>query len=154
MIKLKIIGSQRYMKCRIGDVVCGIEYGIEQCAGDEEVCIFCDITPCCRNCKNCSQHNTAADVGKQHPRTSLAHFCLGFVDQRTEYDIYKYVRSRSRVLLWEQCSFSDEALQFDERRLDFLILFYHIRHADSINTMGQNMHKMILCYCDADLDVL
>jgi|GEM_PF-2618997 len=43
MIKLKIIGSQRYMKCRIGDVVCGIEYGIELCVGDEEVCIFCDI---------------------------------------------------------------------------------------------------------------
>jgi len=111
-------------------------------------------TPSGRNCKDHDQHQAVADVRPEHPGTSLAHFCLGFADQRTEYDIYKYVRSGSRVLLWEQCSFSDEALQFDERRLDFLILFYHIRHADSINTMGQNMHKMILCYCDADLDVL
>ena len=80
-------------QCRIGDVVCGVEYGIEQCVGDEEICIFCDIPPCCRNCKNCSQHHTAADVGKQHPRTSLAELRFGFVNQRTEYDICKSVKN-------------------------------------------------------------
>ena len=74
-------------KGRISDVVGGVEHGVQQRVRNQEPCVLCKLTEIRGNCKNSHQRDGAADVAVQHPRTSLAHLRVRFVDQRAKEDV-------------------------------------------------------------------
>ena len=69
-----------------------VEYGVQQRVGNQEPCVLRKLPKAGGNRKNCHQRDGASDVAVQHPRTSLAHFGMGLIDQGTEEDVRNTVQ--------------------------------------------------------------
>ena len=81
-----ILGDQSGQRT-VGDVVGSVEHTVQHRIGNEEEGVLGALAPVHGDGETRSQADAVADVGPEHPRTSLAHLGLGLVDHGAEENV-------------------------------------------------------------------